>query len=393
MTSLHGGHKRLDLGLRSWTKQLVLVACILQAPSVKSDADPLAFQVAPIYPSPEERTQLFTTKTVQGFLDYVTTVGNTVIFFTQEGGSSLSSPSSKSAVTSTAASTSPPKDWSEEPIIKVESNQPITNLSGIQPTAVVQQTTTTTSPTAQHQEDDTNSQDNISQPQAVAVSAKAVHGKEEETVATRPVDAVEEDLARAREATNTLKNRSRVSERTSAISSFKERLKKRFEEAKQEDGPNTQPDKSKRKPKTSARGSSSSEDSSLFLLDGEPEVGRSRRFKAPPSSFSSGKIVNRSGNGRSLNIGAEEDVDWAEDDALSSFNDDLTTEETTSGSRDGFGRSVSGFGSSGATRRRQASSPPSSRQSSSSNSNARSSFFATQQGAGVAERIAGQPAL
>jgi hypothetical protein len=46
-------------------------------------------------------------------------------------------------------------------------------------------------------------------------------------VPTVAVDAVEEDLARAREATNTLKNRSRVSERTSAISSFKERLKKR----------------------------------------------------------------------------------------------------------------------------------------------------------------------
>jgi hypothetical protein len=54
-----------------------------------------------------------------------------------------------------------------------------------------------------------------------------VHGKTEETVPTVAVDAVEEDLARAREATNTLKNRSRVSERTSAISSFKERLKKR----------------------------------------------------------------------------------------------------------------------------------------------------------------------
>jgi hypothetical protein len=60
-----------------------------------------------------------------------------------------------------------------------------------------------------------------------SVKAKAVHGKAEETVATTPVDAVEEDLERARDSTNTLKNRSRVSERTSAISSFKERLKKR----------------------------------------------------------------------------------------------------------------------------------------------------------------------
>jgi hypothetical protein len=91
----------------------------------------------------------------------------------------------------------------------------------------------TTVPTTQqqHQGDPNSSDDdnNNGQPEttAVAVSAVAVHGKEEETVPVRPVDAVEEDLARAREATNTLKNRSRVNERTSAISSFKERLKKR----------------------------------------------------------------------------------------------------------------------------------------------------------------------
>ncbi len=91
----------------------------------------------------------------------------------------------------------------------------------------------TTVPTTQqqHQEDPNNRDEdnNNGQPEttAAAVSAVAVHGKEEETVPERPVDAVEEDLARAREATNTLKNRSRVNERTSAISSFKERLKKR----------------------------------------------------------------------------------------------------------------------------------------------------------------------
>ena len=60
-----------------------------------------------------------------------------------------------------------------------------------------------------------------------SVRATATHGKNEETVASTPVDAVEEDLERAKDSTNTLKNRFRVSERTSAISSFKERLKKR----------------------------------------------------------------------------------------------------------------------------------------------------------------------
>ena len=60
-----------------------------------------------------------------------------------------------------------------------------------------------------------------------SVRATATHGKNEETVASTPVDAVEEDLERAKDSTNTLKNRSRVSERTSAISSFKERLKNR----------------------------------------------------------------------------------------------------------------------------------------------------------------------
>jgi hypothetical protein len=158
----------------------------------------------------------------------------------------------------------------------------------------------------------------------------------------------------------------------------------RFEEAKQDDGAATisQQDKPKRKSKTTSR-LSSSEESSLFLADEEttqPELGRSRRFK------SSSKTVNRSGSGRSLNIGAEEDVDWADDDASSSsYNDDLTTEGAvssggSSGSRDGFGRSVSGFGGSGATRRRQAPGTLSSRQPSSSssntnsNSNPRSSF-------------------
>ncbi len=91
----------------------------------------------------------------------------------------------------------------------------------------------TTVPTTQQQhEEDPNSRDEdnnngLPETTAVAVSAVAVHGKEDETVPARPGDAVEEDLARAREATNTLKNRSRVNERTSAISSFKERLKKR----------------------------------------------------------------------------------------------------------------------------------------------------------------------
>ena len=60
-----------------------------------------------------------------------------------------------------------------------------------------------------------------------SVRATATHGKNEETVASTPVDAVQEDLERAKDSTNTLKNRSRVSERTSAISSVKERLKKR----------------------------------------------------------------------------------------------------------------------------------------------------------------------
>jgi hypothetical protein len=90
---------------------------------------------------------------------------------------------------------------------------------------------TTVPTTQQHQEDpnisDEDNNNGLPETTAVAVSAVAVHGKEEETVPVRPVDAVEEDLARAREATNTLKNRSRVNERTSAISSFKERLKKR----------------------------------------------------------------------------------------------------------------------------------------------------------------------
>jgi hypothetical protein len=155
----------------------------------------------------------------------------------------------------------------------------------------------------------------------------------------------------------------------------------RFEEAKQDDGSATisQQDKPKRKSKTTSR-LTSSEESSLFLADEEttqPELGRSRRFK------SSSKTVNRSGSGRSLNIGAEEDVDWADDDASSSsFNDDFTTEgalssSSSSGSRDGFGRSVSGFGGSGATRRRQAPGTSSRQPSSSntnSNSNSRSSF-------------------
>jgi hypothetical protein len=157
----------------------------------------------------------------------------------------------------------------------------------------------------------------------------------------------------------------------------------RFEEAKQDDGAAniSQQDKPKRKSKTTNR-LSSSEESSLFLADEEttqPELGRSRRFK------SSSKTVNRSGSGRSLNIGAEEDVDWADDDASSSsFNDDLTTEGavgsgSSSGSRDGFGRSVSGFGGSGATRRRQAPGtssrqPSSSSSNTNSNSNSRSSF-------------------
>ncbi len=156
----------------------------------------------------------------------------------------------------------------------------------------------------------------------------------------------------------------------------------RFEEAKQDDGSATisQQDKPKRKSKTTSRLSSSSEESSLFLADEEttqPELGRSRRFK------SSSKTVNRSGSGRSLNT--EEDVDWADDDASSSsFNDDLTTEGAVSsggsgGSRDGFGRSVSGFGGSGATRRRQAPGtssrqPSSSSSNTNSNSNSRSSF-------------------
>jgi hypothetical protein len=100
-------------------------------------------------------------------------------------------------------------------------------FSSIQPSSVVPTTVPTTQ---QHEEDpNTSDEDNNGQQEAtaVAVSAVAVHGKEDETVPVRPVDAVEEDLARAREATNTLKNRSRVNERTSAISSFKERLKKR----------------------------------------------------------------------------------------------------------------------------------------------------------------------
>jgi hypothetical protein len=153
----------------------------------------------------------------------------------------------------------------------------------------------------------------------------------------------------------------------------------RFEEAKQDDGSATisQQDKPKRKSKTTSR-LTSSEESSLFLADEEttqPELGRSRRFK------SSSKTVNRSGSGRSLNIGTEEDVDWADDDASSSFNDDFTTEGavSSSGSRDGFGRSVSGFGGSGATRRRQAPGtssrqPSSSSSNTNSNSNSRSSF-------------------
>ena len=45
------------------------------------DAEPTAFNVAPIYGE-----EALTTQTVFGFGDYVTTVGNTVMFFTPKGG-------------------------------------------------------------------------------------------------------------------------------------------------------------------------------------------------------------------------------------------------------------------------------------------------------------------
>ena len=77
--------KKNKISLKFYTFSLVYVLIQLTSISVSvSSGTPDAINVAPLYGEDQ-----LTTQTVFGFGDYITTIGNTVMLFTPQGGQSI----------------------------------------------------------------------------------------------------------------------------------------------------------------------------------------------------------------------------------------------------------------------------------------------------------------
>jgi len=130
---------------------LLSIILIVFSPSPTA-GDPSAIHVAPIYSENEAPAPFgilpFTTKTVYGFLDFITTVGNTVMVFTPQGGIEQSqsgeivTPTPSVNIESTVALgleslfQNLEKTRDPEPFIEIQSSQQEPASTRIKPTSV-----------------------------------------------------------------------------------------------------------------------------------------------------------------------------------------------------------------------------------------------------------------
>jgi len=268
--------------------KLVSVLLLLSANGL--DAEPTAFNVAPIYGE-----EALTTQTVFGFGDYVTTVGNTVMFFTPKGG-----PGSGFEASSTL---------SLENLFEEQKTRPFIEVGGV-------------------------SSDYVSEIQPSSTSA--LYSQEDENYGTQDIsreEFIEQEVEEEpRKTERPSINKVVSSKRKTAISSFKERLAKRVEKAKLEENYNPRSSsnsvrRSSFKSKSAKLSRGSSEP--YFIYDGEEDQTEAPR----PRTFRS-RISRTRDTGRSFRTREGKTEEEAEN------KDDDEEEEN----REGFGRSTSGFG-------------------------------------------------
>lgn len=240
-----------------------LVLAMVLVTAVQSEPD--AIHVSPIYPDGEQSLDDIPilpppteTKTVFGFLDFITTVGNTVMVFTSKGGpgnTPVLEPSqvlSQLSMEPTAALQleslflSLEKDQNpspHHPFIEIHGNQKgPANTESIRPSAVQNLNGRFTDLESGVIEDNHASDSPIydllsTEPGITIEETYRVESTNDITSPTITSTAVliptKTDLEKKKESSNTVKGRLKLSQRKSAASSYKERLKARLANEKQ----------------------------------------------------------------------------------------------------------------------------------------------------------------
>jgi len=344
-------------------------------------SDPEAIHVAPIYANSDDIAELpsvpITTKTVFGFLDFITTVSNTVMVFTSKGGPgntpilndriAVSKKLEKLNIEPTAALelesifNSLEKERKHQPFIEVQSsrhdtahstkiqpspvkkteiNEGVTHLkNGVleidgaedeviydkfsaEPSLSVEETFRVQSSLATPVVKQSLAQQ-IGSTKSVKAGDEGIDNSIDDENSKDLDSEQEENLAEARESINTLRGRIKTNARQSASSAYKERLKQRLE--KEKNKLTLKHLSSKSKSKSSSRRSFNSYDDKDFSYDSDDDdttqKTTSKRFK---SRFS--RTRSRS-HGRSLE------------------NDDVFEEHIDEEVEEKSGRSTTGFGS------------------------------------------------
>jgi len=406
-------------------------------------SDPEAIHVAPIYADSGDIAGLpnvpVTTKTVFGFLDFITTVSNTVMVFTSQGGPGntpilndripVSQKLDKLNIEATAALelesifNSLENERKHQPFIEVQSSKhDAAQSTKIQPSAVkrteinegvthlqngvleidgaedeviydkfsaepslsveetyIVQSTLATPVVEQSGSTSARSSQHVSE----TGNRKPKQTDSEENAIddedSKGLDSEqEENLANARGSINTLRGRVKSNARQSASSAYKERLKKRLEKEKNKltlKGLSAKSKSSNRRSSKSAFKSSKEKDVSSHYEDDEPQTQR------PTSS----RYKSRVSRTRSRSSGRSHETDEV-------FEEHLEEEEQV---QEKSGRSTTGFGSRSRTRptrqrpsfRRNTNKIGASRESSGSSSSGSSKFKPSRSSGGSRNRF------